>query len=217
VPYGQPFFVATPDAASVTGVTLIRLSSVTHSFNQEQRILRLSFTTTTGGLTVTAPSSPNLCPPGYYLLFLLNGNGVPSIARILQVEPDLIGADLGFYTLTPCRLVDTRNPDGPLGGPTLQPSSQRTFALAGTCGVPATAKALSVNLSVVNPAAAGNLTVFPADRPAPTASSINFAPGANRANNALVPLSAGGSGSITIKVNSAGTLDVLVDVNGYFE
>lgn len=217
VPYGQPFFVATPDAASVAGVTLIRLSSVTHSFNQEQRILRPSFATTTGGLTVTAPSNPNLCPPGYYLLFLLNSNGVPSIGRMLQVEPDLIGADLGFYTLPPCRLVDTRNPDGPLGGPVLQPSSQHTFALAGTCGVPSTARALSVNLSVVNPAAAGNLTVFPADRPAPTTSSINFTAGSNRANNALVPLSVDGTGSMTVKVNSLGTLHFLIDVNGYFE
>jgi hypothetical protein len=217
VPYGQPFFVGTPDAVSIAGVSLIRLSSVTHSFNQDQRILRPSFVATAGGLLVTAPSNPNLCPPGYYLLFLLNGSGVPSVARILRIDPDLVASELDFYTLPPCRLVDTRNPVGPLGGPALLPSSERTFALAGTCGVPATAKALSVNLSAVNPAAGGSLTVFPADRPAPNTSSINFAAGVNRANNALISLSVDGSGAITVKVNSVGTLDFLLDVNGYFE
>lgn len=217
VPYGRPFFVGTPDAASVSAVTLIRLSSVTHSFNQEQRILRLGFTATAGGLEVTAPSDPNLCPPGYYLLFLLNGDGVPSVARILRVDPDLIGAALDFHTLLPCRLVDTRNPAGLLGGPALQPSSQRTFALAGACGVPATAKALSVNLAVVDTTASGHLTVFPADRPLPETSSINFAAGMTRANNALVSLSGDGFGAITVKVTSAGALHFLLDVNGYFE
>lgn len=217
VPYGQSFFVQSPDAASVTGVTLIRLSSVTHGFNQEQRILRLSFAATAGGLNVTAPSNPNLCPPGYYLLFLLNGSGVPSVARILRIDPDLIGMQLDFYTLTPCRLVDTRNANGPLGGPALQPFSQRTFALAGSCGVPATAKALSVNLSVVNTTAGGFLTAFPADRSLPTASSINFAASQIRSNNAVLPLSADGSRAVTVHVGSAGALHFIVDVTGYFE
>ena len=83
--YGQSFFVDTPDAAGVTQVTWIRLSSVTHGFNMDQRFSRLSFSQVAGGLNVLAPSNPNLAPPGHYMLFILNGNGVPSVAKIIQV------------------------------------------------------------------------------------------------------------------------------------
>lgn len=217
VPYGQPFFVGTPDAAAIADISLIRLSSVTHSFNQEQRILRPAFTVVPGGLHVKAPSDPNLCPPGYYLLFLLNGNGVPSVARIVRVDPDLIAGELDFHTLTPCRLVDTRLPDGPLGGPALQPLATRTFALAGSCGVPPTAKALSVNMAVTGTMAAGHLTVFPADKPLPQTSSINFTAGQTRANNALVSLALDGTGAVKVRLGSAASLHFILDVNGYFE
>jgi Domain of unknown function (DUF1929)/F5/8 type C domain/Glyoxal oxidase N-terminus/Kelch motif len=83
--YGQNFVVQTPDAAGITKVTLIRLPSVTHSFNQNQRINKLSFSQVSGGLNVTAPANANLCPPGHYMLFILNGNGVPSVASIVNV------------------------------------------------------------------------------------------------------------------------------------
>ena len=72
VTYGQSFFVGTPDAANVSKVTLIALSSVTHGFNMGQRINRPAFAQATGGLNVTAPSSANTTPPGYYMLFILN-------------------------------------------------------------------------------------------------------------------------------------------------
>jgi len=83
--YGQTFFVGTPDAAAITQVAWIGLSVVTHAFNQNQRINRLSFVQTDGGLSVTAPASANLCPPGHYMLFLLNALGVPSVAQVVQV------------------------------------------------------------------------------------------------------------------------------------
>ena len=86
VGYGQSFFVETPDALSTSKVTMLRLSSVTHAFNQSQYINELSFSQCTRGLSVTAPPSGNVAPPGYYLLFLLNGSGVPSVARIIQVH-----------------------------------------------------------------------------------------------------------------------------------
>jgi galactose oxidase-like protein/glyoxal oxidase-like protein/fibronectin type III domain protein len=85
VSYGQTFFVQTANAASIARVTWIRLPSVTHAFNMNQRINRLSFSQATGGLNVTAPSNANLCPPGHYMLFILDGNGVPSIAKIIQI------------------------------------------------------------------------------------------------------------------------------------
>ena len=83
--YGQTVFVQTPDAANITTVTLIRLPSVTHSFNQDQSFNKLTFAQASGGLNVTLPSNANLAQPGYYMLFLVNGSGVPSVAKILQL------------------------------------------------------------------------------------------------------------------------------------
>jgi Ca2+-binding RTX toxin-like protein len=89
VAYGQSFFVGTPDAATISKITMLRLSSVTHAFNQSQYINELSFSQTTGGLNVTAPPAPatpgTVAPPGYYLLFLLNGSGVPSVAKFVRL------------------------------------------------------------------------------------------------------------------------------------
>jgi hypothetical protein len=86
VGYGQTFFVETPDAASITKVTWLGLSSVTHTNNMGQRINRLSSSPASGGLNVTAPSDHNLAPPGYYMLFILNGNGVPSVAKMIRLD-----------------------------------------------------------------------------------------------------------------------------------
>ncbi len=77
--------MGTPAPQSIAGVTWIRLSSTTHAFNQNQRINRLRFSRTAGGLSVTAPANANLAPPGHYMLFILNRNGVPSVARIIRV------------------------------------------------------------------------------------------------------------------------------------
>jgi len=85
VSYGSAFAVATPDAASISSVALIRLGSVTHGFNQEQRYVPLSFTAGAGSLAVTAPASGNLAPPGYYMLFLVNSTGVPSVASFVRL------------------------------------------------------------------------------------------------------------------------------------
>jgi hypothetical protein len=85
VTYGQTFSVQTPDAAGIAKVNWIRLPSTTHAFNESQRINRLAFSQGSGGLNVTAPVSPALCPPGHYMLFVLNGKGVPSVARIVQI------------------------------------------------------------------------------------------------------------------------------------
>jgi len=87
VSYGQRFFVRTADAAQISGVSLLRLSSVTHAFNMEQRINRLAFSVATDGLDVAGPMNSNLSPPGYYMLFILNSSGVPSVAKIVRVSP----------------------------------------------------------------------------------------------------------------------------------
>src|SRR4029077_3325871 len=74
------------NATSISKVTLIAVSSVTHNFNMGQRISRPSFSQATGGLNVTAPSNQNTTPPGYYMLFILNSSGVPSVAQIVQIN-----------------------------------------------------------------------------------------------------------------------------------
>jgi hypothetical protein len=86
IAYGSAFSVTTPDAAQIAAVSLVRLGSVTHAFNAGQRFLPLSFQQITGGLSVVAPLNANLAPPGYYMLFILNANGVPSIAPLVQVQ-----------------------------------------------------------------------------------------------------------------------------------
>ncbi len=88
VPYGQPFFVQTPDATQIAKVTWLRLGSVTHAFDQNQRINQLVFSVAPvipTGLDVTAPANANLAPPGHYMLFLIDGNGVPSVAKIVHI------------------------------------------------------------------------------------------------------------------------------------
>src|SRR5205085_12352719 len=86
VGYGSLFFIGTPNATTITKVTMIPLGSVTHGFNMSQRFLRPSFSLATGGLNVTAPSNANNAPQGYYMLFILNGSGVPSVAKIIQLS-----------------------------------------------------------------------------------------------------------------------------------
>jgi hypothetical protein len=86
--YGSNFFVGTPDGASIASVSLIRNGAVTHSFNTDQQFVPLSFTQATGGLTVTAPPDANTAPPGYYMLYVVNSNGVPSIAPFVRLPGD---------------------------------------------------------------------------------------------------------------------------------
>ncbi len=86
ISYGNPFTVQTPDAANISAAVLIRNGTVTHAFGMDQRMVGLSFTAGSGSLTVTAPPNGNIAPPGYYMLFLLNSSGVPSIAKFVQIS-----------------------------------------------------------------------------------------------------------------------------------
>jgi hypothetical protein len=86
IAYGSQFVVGTPNATSIASVALIRLGSDTHQFNRDQRYLPLSFTVVSNGLDVTMPPNRNLAPPGDYMLFIVNGNGVPSVASIVTVQ-----------------------------------------------------------------------------------------------------------------------------------
>jgi plastocyanin len=123
---------------------------------------------------------------------------------------------LSYYTLAPCRVVDTRGPAGPLGGPALEGQVDRVFPLVGTCGIPPNARAVSLNVTVTQPQAAGNLRLYPADEPVPLASTLNYSAGQTRGNNAVVPLSATGALAARAAQPPATTTHLIVDVNGYF-
>jgi hypothetical protein len=84
--YGSSFQVATPDAGNIASVVLVRAGSVTHASDMDQRLVGLSFTQGSGALTVTGPPNSNIAPPGYYLLFILNNAGVPSVATFVHVS-----------------------------------------------------------------------------------------------------------------------------------
>jgi hypothetical protein len=122
----------------------------------------------------------------------------------------------GFYTLVPCRVLDTRNGTGPSGGPALGAEQTRTFQLAGRCGIPATARAVAVNVTVTQATAGGNLRLYPADVPMPLVSAINYDAGKTRANSATVGLSS--SGSLAVRCSqSSGWAHFVLDVVGYYE
>jgi len=121
----------------------------------------------------------------------------------------------GFFTVTPCRLADTRNPIGPYGGPALDALTARTFIARGQCGVPSDAIALAFNVTVTQGAADGDLRLYPAGIPAPLVSVINYQAGQVRANNGIVGL--GAAGDFVVQSDQpAGSVQVIVDVTGYF-
>ncbi len=123
-----------------------------------------------------------------------------------------------FNSVTPCRLVDTRLTTGvPFGAPALSSGAFRDFAVRGSCGVPAGARAVSVNITVVTPTGSGFVRFSPGCQ-MPTASNVNFGPGQTRANNAVLGLEAA-TGILTANafLDNGGTVQLLVDVNGYFQ
>lgn len=120
-----------------------------------------------------------------------------------------------FYTVSPCRVLDSRLPAGPWGGQPLLAGQERTLAIAGLCGIPPTAKALSFNVAATQATAAGHVRVYPAGSPRPGASALNFAAGQTRANNGIVSL--GVAGVAVYSGQASGSVHVIVDVNGYFE
>lgn len=125
---------------------------------------------------------------------------------------------LSFYTLTPCRVVDTRLDGGPWSGPALAAGEIRTFPMAGRCGIPAGAKSLVLNVTVTLPSAPGNLRLYPGYEALPLASTINFHPGQTRANNARIALSSNGSGHLSVRNDQlSGSVQLILDVTGYFQ
>jgi Glycoside hydrolase family 44 len=169
-----------------------------YRFTASSRLASAGGTTPSGGvLSLTLPARSATLAVGAL------GPGTPASAT-------------SFHTLTPCRAFDTRGPAGDFGGPALAAQAERTFTLAGRCGIPASATALSLNVTVTGATAAGNVVLFPGGGFPPSTSTLNYATGVTRANNAIVGL--GASAAIRVRANQAsGSVHVILDVNGYFE
>jgi hypothetical protein len=120
-----------------------------------------------------------------------------------------------FYSVTPCRVLDTRQPGGPTGGQPLGAGAERIFAVSGACGIPSTAKAVSLNVTVTQPTHAGNVRLYPSGAPVPSTSNVNFTPGLTRAGNATMALNA--SGEVAVLASPSGTVHLVLDVSGYYE
>jgi hypothetical protein len=141
----------------------------------------------------------------YYTTYA-GGGQVRRISRDIRDE-----GPLDFFTVTPCRVVDTRGANGPALGA----GTSRTFGLTGFCGLPPTARAVAANITAV-PSSAGYLVFYRADEPVGSNSTINFSAGVTRANNAVLPLGTGGDVGVFCGV-ATGSVHLAIDVVGYFE
>jgi hypothetical protein len=124
-----------------------------------------------------------------------------------------------FYPVTPCRLFDTRNAAGAdAAAPALEPGQVRTFNVGTRCGLDiSTVRSLSVNVTVAGPTADGELVVWRGDLASePITSNISYRAGRTRANNGILELSRSGDGTIQVHNRSTGSVDFILDVNGYF-
>jgi hypothetical protein len=120
---------------------------------------------------------------------------------------------LRFIPVTPCRVADTRNPPGPFGAPFISGNTSRSFIIPNsTCGIPSTAQAYSLNVTVVPHGALSYLTVWPAGHTQPLVSTLNSLDGRIKANAAIVPAGSGGA----ISVFATNDTDVILDIDGYF-
>jgi sugar lactone lactonase YvrE len=128
-------------------------------------------------------------------------------------SPPPVTAGLLFVPVTPCRVVDTRLTSGPLGGPELANASSRSFPiLQGACGVPASAAAYSLNVTVVTEGFLGYLSIWPTGQAQPYVSTLNSWDGRIKANAVIID--AGTNGAVSVYVSDKA--HVILDINGYF-
>ena len=157
---------------------------------------------------LTSVATPYLITPG--------PDGALWFTELNASQIGRITTSARFFTVTPCRVADTRNPPGPYGGPALFAKTNRTFVIGGQCGIPATATAVSFNFTATQPDVGGDLRVFPAGGGLPLVSTLNWSAAQTRANNAVVAL--GLSADVTVHLDQpTGTVQLIIDATGYFQ
>ena len=139
------------------------------------------------------------------------------ISLVLTAIAPSAQAQYSYFALNPCRIVDTRNPVSVNGGPIMAANSTRSFTIRGVCGVPTSAKAVSLNLALTGMSAGGYVTLWPSGSTQPVVSSINFTGTESAlANGAIVGLSTNAQ-DLSVFLGSPGNLHVIIDVTGYFQ
>ena len=124
----------------------------------------------------------------------------------------------GFYSVIPCRVIDTRLSSGPTAGsPPFLAAETRSVAIGGHCSVPENAVAVSANVTITGASGSGDVRLVPGDFAQSAATTIVVRVGRTRANNAILYLATDGSGTVSVRNDSTGSLDLIVDVNGYFQ
>lgn len=123
------------------------------------------------------------------------------------------GSGQQFFTVAPCRVLDTRPTSALVSG------AIRLVQIGGLCGIPPTAKAVSLNVTAVGPTGSGFVTLWPADLVQPQTSVVNLSAGKTRTNNAILSLATDGGGGLNAAafIGGSGTVHLILDVNGYFE
>jgi streptogramin lyase len=182
-------------------------------FTENSNPSKIGRITTSGVITEFTFPTANSLPEG----ICLGPGGELWFAEMLGDKIGRISFGLSYYTLPPCRVLDTRDATGALGGPALDPNQPRSFPFAGVCGIPSDAIVVSGNVTVVAPSASGDFRAYAADQSVPPTTVINFRAGNVRANNLVVSLSGDGTQSVMIQNDSVGTANVVFDVNGYFK
>lgn len=201
---------STGSSTSLNGITPanIGFGAVTNTITGGTgQFASASGTTNTATGTIIAPSLGVLAQA-----FSLSFGG--PIAINAPNSGTVNSSGLRFVPITPCRVVDTRNPAGAFGGPSLQAQVSRDFYLwSAGCGISTSAAAYSLNVTVVPKGPLSYLTIWPSGQPQPFVSTLNSADGRTKANAAIVP--AGNSGGVSVYATN--DADVILDVNGYFE
>jgi len=172
-----------------------------------------------GGVTQSQVSFPVTAGSTTYFMVSSRTAGGGSLVFHLGYAQSGGAGATRFYPVAPCRLFDTRNDGGAdAAAPGLGAGETRKLTVGARCSLPAAARSLSVNVTVTGQTAAGELLLFRGDLTlAPAASSISFRPGVTRGNNAIVELARDGSGTFKVLGATAGTVHLIVDVNGYFQ
>lgn len=151
--------------------------------------------------------------PGLYtaVMGITNASGAAeSVPQAIVVSA--AATPLDFHTVEPCRVIDTRF-SSPLGT-----GAAKIVSLAGTCGIPATARAVAANVTIPAPTVAGNVSLYPGNYPAVGTNTINFAAGNTIANNAMLPLATDGTGTVAALAGlpAGTTVNLVIDVAGYY-
>ena len=182
--------------SSVGGADLLDMTPATTTFDDAELDAPLVFTDPEVNLRITTVSKT-------------------ASSITVQVDYGVPPPAMRFHTLTPCRLFDTRNATGTYGGPALSAGQTRSWVLRGQCGVPATARAIAGNLTATGPTAAASVRLAPGGSTATGTTTLSFKAGQTRANNVMSGL--GASGDVLIDGLASGTVDLVLDVVGWFE